>query len=64
MSGKKRPPRGEVGYSKPPVEHQFKPSQSGCPDDGWKQRRARKAAREARQKAENDKTLHGRSPTQ
>lgn len=34
----------EVGYGKPPKKTQFKKGQSGCPDGGHEQRRAKKRA--------------------
>lgn len=33
----------ETGHCKPPVEHQFKPGESGCATGGWDSRRRRQA---------------------
>lgn len=40
----------EIGYGKPPKKSQFKKGQSGCPDGGHKQRRAKKIARAEKEK--------------
>lgn len=39
----------EVGYGRPPKTSQFKPGQSGCPDGGHAQRRAKKLARKKKE---------------
>ena len=35
----------EIGYGKPPKRTRFKKGQSGCPDGGWQQRRAKLEAK-------------------
>ena len=41
-----------AGYKKPPKRTRFKKGQSGCPDGGWTQRRARAAAKAQKAEAE------------
>ncbi|MEJ0058472.1 MAG: DUF5681 domain-containing protein [Terricaulis sp.] len=67
---KKKPDDDEeievVGPGNPPVSGRFKKGQSGCPDGGWKQRRARqkvkeeKAAKKEESIAETLKRVAGR----